>query len=100
MRPSISSEPNARTLLSAFGQAVTLQDGSVIEAIVRQRRAVTYNGTEAREVTHTVMSVAVVAMGTFGQGQAVTVAGERSYAPAVVDVGDGWVQAALSATTT
>ena len=44
----------------------------MIEAIVRQRRAVTYNGTEAREVTHTVMSVAVVAMGTFGQGQAVS----------------------------
>lgn len=85
-RASTGSGPNGRALLSAFGQPVTLQDSSEITAIVRQRRSIVYNGTEAIERTHTVLSVPRVLIGTFAQGQALETGGERFYAAALV----GW----------
>ena len=94
--PTIGDAPNAKALLSAFGEDITLQDGSVIQAIVRRERAYTYNGVEAIERIHTVLHVPIVFLGTLAQGQFVTVRSERAYVPALVDRGSGWKSAALS----
>ena len=96
-RPSTGSLPNAGTLLNAFGERVQLEDGSEIDAIVSQRKELTYSGSEAREVMHTVLSVPVVSQGSLRQGQTVTARGVSYYAANVLDVGDGWQEFPLSA---
>lgn len=95
--PTIASPANARALLSAFGENVSLEDGSTIQAIVRREQSVTYNGVEAVRKIHTVLHVPAVFQGSFAQSQFVTVRGQRAYVPALVERGSGWVSAALSA---
>ena len=100
-KPSFASRRNSLTLLSAFGQPVTLQDGSVISAIVRSRRLLTYGNGESVERRHTVLSVPRMLAGTLAQHQFVTVNGERLYVASVVEDGlDGWLVAALSESPT
>ena len=81
---------------TAFGQPVTLQDGSTITAIVKQRRAVAYNGTEAREIAHVVLNVPDALAGSIAQGQTVTVRGIGYYIAAGIPRGDGWTTHTLS----
>ena len=96
-RPSIGSEPNARTFLSAFGRPVTLEDNKVITGIFKTRKLVDYDGqSRAVERTHYVLFVPEVLKETFAQEQFVVVDGKRYFAAAAVDVGDGWLESVLT----
>ena len=94
--PTIGSPANARALLSAFGEDIALADGSVIQAIVKREKTVTYTGAEAIQKIHTVLYVPAAFLGTLAQEEFVEVRGERAYIPALIERGSGWVSAALS----
>lgn len=99
MKPSIGSRPNSRTVLSALGRPVVLEDGSVIDAIVRSREVLEYDGSTARTVTHVVLHVPDVTRGSIAQGQRVTVDGLGYYVAAAGASGDAWTRYVLSRTT-
>ena len=90
VRPFLGSEANARSILSAVGEVVVLEDGSRIAGVFRTRSIVEYDGTDAREVLHTVLGVPDVLKGTLRQGMVVTARGARWYAAAALSAGDGW----------
>ena len=98
-RASTGDLANARTLLSAFGEPVGLQDSSEISGIYTVRKEIAYDSSEAVERTHYSLAVPVILAGTFGQGQDVRIRGLSHYVVGVLDAGDGWLEAALGTPT-
>ena len=105
-RPSTGSPKNAATFLSAFGETVVLepvaadQEPVTIRGIFRQRRETTYDGTTAREVTHTVVYVPDSLRDGFEQGRSITARGQKWYVTGRAAVGeDGWVAYPVSLAT-
>ena len=95
-RPRTGDLPNAKTLLSAFGETIVLEDASEIEGIFKTRQVTEYDGTNAFQRPHYVLFVPEVLQGTFAQEQYVTIRGSLWYVSATIDVGDGWLESVLS----
>ena len=89
-RPFSGSLPNVRTLESALGEAVRLQDGSTISGIFTEASTLTYDSVEAVERQHTNLTVNVLTAGTLAAQQTVTVRGRAYYVASMVHIGDGW----------
>ena len=97
-RPSTGSARNAATFLSAFGEPIVLEDGSTIDAIVRQKTELVYDGSQAIERQHAVLEIPDVLAGSIAQFQRVEVRGVERYIAAAVEKGDGWTVYSLSNT--
>ena len=96
-RPSFADVRNTQTLLSALAEPATLQDGSVLAVIVRQRRLLTWNGEESVERLHTSIAVPWMLRGSLREHQSIHVRQQRFYVVAVREDGpDGWLSAGLS----
>ena len=70
----------------------------MIAAIVRTRKELVYNGSEAIERSHTVLSVPVVSQGSLRQGQYIMVRNVRFYVASIIDKGDDWRECGVSLT--
>lgn len=90
VRPFLGSEANARSILSAVGEDVLLEDGSTIAGVFRSRAVTEYDGAVAVQRTYTVLGVPDVLGGSIRQGQTLTARGARWYAAAALSAGDGW----------
>ena len=97
MRPFSGSLPNVRSLLSAFGEPVTLEDASTITAIFTERFKLTYDNGEAVQRRHTNLTVNILTAGTLDVSQTVTVRARASYVVSKVHIGDGWQLCILTA---
>lgn len=92
-RPSTGTPANAQTFLSAFGRTVTLPDASTIQAILRTRYSVQYDGQSmSSERPDYALHVPEAAefIGTLAQGQMITIEGATYYTVSSYRTGDGW----------
>ena len=90
--PSTGSIENGDTLLSAFGQPVTLEDGSTIQAIFKRRDDVFVDESEADQRESFRLHFPANQIGTLAAEQEVVIEGDTYFVATINYDSDGWAR--------
>ena len=95
--PNTGNAFHAKAFLAAYGEDVTLPDGSVIQGVFRSRTDnVDLGALDAQVREYDYLSVPTISMGTLAEKQTITVRGRRFYVVNFDEDSQGWQHVKLT----